>query len=33
VVGLVDNDTIFGGLLHLGNHDGTLIAVALVVLQ
>lgn len=33
VVGLVDNDTILGGLLHLGDHNGTLIAVALVEIQ
>lgn len=33
VVRLVDNDTILGGLLDLGNHNGTLIAVALVEIQ
>lgn len=33
VVGLVDNDTVLGRLLHLGDNDGTLIAVALVVLE
>lgn len=33
VVGLVDNDTILGRLLHLGDHNGTLVAVALVELE
>lgn len=29
----MDNDTILGGLFHLGDHNGTLIAVALVEIQ
>lgn len=33
MVGLVDNNTILGRLLHLGDHNGTLIAVALVEIQ
>lgn len=30
VVGLVNNDTIFAGLLDLGDHDGTLVSVGVV---
>lgn len=32
VVGLVDNDTVLGGLVDLGDHNGTLVAVVLVEL-